>query len=72
MYALFAQSFPTHLRASGTGFVIGVGRAGAALGPVIAGVLFQGGYGLSLVSFVMALGSLFAILMLFMLRDPTR
>jgi benzoate transport len=69
MYALFAQSFPTHLRAGGTGFVIGVGRAGAALGPVIAGVLFQGGYGLEAVSFVMALGSLIAVLMLFMLRD---
>jgi benzoate transport len=69
MYALFAQSFPTHLRAGGTGFVIGVGRAGAALGPVIAGVLFQGGYGLQAVSFVMALGSLIAVLMLFMLRD---
>ena len=26
LYAMFAQSFPIHLRASGTGFVIGVGR----------------------------------------------
>lgn len=70
LYALFAQSFPTHLRAGGTGFVIGVGRAGAALGPVIAGLLFQGGYGLRSVSFVMALGSLIAIVMLLMLKDP--
>lgn len=70
LYALFAQSFPTHLRASGTGFVIGVGRAGAALGPVIAGLLFEGGFGLPMVSFVMALGSLVAVLMLMMLRDP--
>ena len=69
MYALFAQSFPTHLRAGGTGFVIGVGRAGAALGPVIAGLLFQGGYGLPVVSFVMALGSLVAVVMLLMLKD---
>jgi len=69
MYALFAQSFPTHLRAGGTGFVIGVGRAGAALGPVIAGLLFQSGYGLPGVSFVMALGSLIALFLLMMLRD---
>ena len=69
LYALFAESFPTHLRAGGTGFVIGVGRAGAALGPVIAGFLFQAGYGLPIVSFGMALGSLVAILMLLMLRD---
>jgi MFS family permease len=72
LYALFAQSFPTHLRAGGTGFVIGVGRAGAALGPIIAGLLFQGGYGLPAVSFVMALGSLIAVFMLLMLRDPAR
>jgi benzoate transport len=72
MYALFAQSFPTHLRAGGTGFVIGVGRAGAALGPVIAGLLFQGGYSLPVVSFVMALGSLFAVFMLLMLTDPAK
>jgi benzoate transport len=72
MYALFAQSFPTHLRAGGTGFVIGMGRAGAALGPVIAGLLFQGGYGLTAVSFVMALGSLVAVLALLMLRDTAR
>ena len=31
-YALMAQSFPTPLRGSGTGFVIGVGRLGAAAG----------------------------------------
>jgi len=72
LYALFAQSFPTHLRAGGTGFVIGAGRAGAALGPVIAGLLFQGGYGLPTVSFVMALGSLFAVIMLVLLRDPAK
>src|SRR5581483_1695947 len=29
MYALFAQAFPTHLRAFGTGFAIGVGRGGS-------------------------------------------
>lgn len=69
LYALFAQSFPTHLRAGGTGFVIGVGRAGAVLGPIIAGFLFEGGYGLPLVAFVMALGSLIAAVMLMLLKD---
>src|SRR5688572_17339322 len=28
MYAIFAQAYPTHVRASGTGFAIGVGRGG--------------------------------------------
>jgi benzoate transport len=61
-YALIAASFPTALRASGTGFVIGVGRGGAALGPVIAGYLFEGGFGLAAVAGLMASGSLFAAL----------
>jgi benzoate transport len=61
-YALIAASFPTSLRASGTGFVIGVGRGGAALGPVIAGFLFEGGFGLAAVAALMAAGSLVAAL----------
>ncbi|MCG8441405.1 MAG: MFS transporter [Caulobacterales bacterium] len=60
LYAIFAASFPTELRASGTGFVIGVGRGGAALGPVVAGLLFAQGYGLPTVSLAMAAGSALA------------
>ena len=71
LYALFAQTFPTHLRAGGTGFVIGFGRAGAVAGPVVAGFLFDGGFQLSAVSLVMALGSLIAAMMLLMLKDNT-
>ena len=67
MYALFVQSFPTHLRAGGTGFVIGMGRGGAVMGPIIAGFLFEGGFELPVVSFVMALGSLVAAVMLILL-----
>jgi MFS family permease len=40
MYAIVAQAFPTHVRASGTGFVIGIGRGGSVLAPIIAGFLF--------------------------------
>src|SRR3546814_11142533 len=43
MYPLLAQAYPAALRASGTGFVIGIGRGGPALGPVVAGALFAGG-----------------------------
>src|SRR5439155_14344406 len=31
LYAIIAQVFPTHVRASGTGFAIGVGRGGSVL-----------------------------------------
>lgn len=68
LYALFAQSFPTAVRASGTGFVIGIGRGGAALSPIVAGYLFSSGAGLPVVALVMAAGSLVAILALFALR----
>ena len=47
MYALFAQAFPTHVRAFGTGCAVGLGRGGSFLAPIIAGYLFQAGYGLS-------------------------
>ena len=68
LYAMLAQSYPTHLRAGGTGFVIGMGRAGAVLGPIIAGFLFEGEFSLTAVSFVMALGSLVAIFALMFLK----
>lgn len=60
LYAMFAQAFPTEVRASGTGFVIGVGRGGAALAPMIAGFLFAAGYGLQFVAIMMSVGSLVA------------
>jgi benzoate transport len=60
IYALVAASFPTAVRAGGTGFVIGFGRGGAAVAPIAAGLLFQAGLSLSVVAAVMALGSLIA------------
>jgi benzoate transport len=68
LYAMFAQSFPTQIRASGTGFVIGVGRAGAALGPIAAGFLFVAGSTLPVVATIMALGSLVGAAAIFLLR----
>jgi benzoate transport len=68
LYALFAQIFPTHVRATGTGFAIGVGRGGAALAPVIGGYLFQAGMGLQAVAAIMGAGSLLAALALLRLR----
>ena len=64
LYALVASSFPTAIRGGGTGFVIGVGRGGAALGPIVGGFLFQAGLGLAPVAAIMASGSLIAALAL--------
>jgi MFS family permease len=66
LYTLLALAYPTHLRATGTGVVIGAGRGGAALAPILAGYLFQQGLTLQTVSIVMGCGSLFgAVALLF-------
>jgi len=67
-YLLFAQVFPTHVRATGTGFAIGVGRGGAVLAPIIAGYLFQAGLALQTVALLMACGSLLAAVALLALK----
>ncbi len=68
LYLLFAQVFPTHVRATGTGFAIGVGRGGAVLAPVAAGYLFHAGFALQTVALAMASGSLLAAVALLALR----
>jgi benzoate transport len=75
-YAALARGFPAHARATGTGVVLGVGRFGAAGSPILAGLLFTqlGKDHLLTVSIVMALGSIAAAVMLFLLplRDADR
>ncbi|MHA6720778.1 MFS transporter [Sphingomonas sp. RS6] len=68
LYALIARAFPTGLRATATGFVIGIGRGGSALAPALAGVMFAAGYSLSLVAILMSLGSAIAALALLAMR----
>jgi MFS family permease len=58
LYGILAQAFPTNLRASGTGFAVGSGRAGSVLAPIIAGFLFRDGYSLQFVAIAMGVGSL--------------
>ncbi|MDF7776344.1 MFS transporter [Sphingomonas sp. AOB5] len=67
LYALVARSFGTEVRASATGFVIGIGRGGSAAAPAIAGFLFAAGYGLPVVAMMMACGSLVAAIALIVL-----
>jgi MFS family permease len=80
MYAIFAKAFPTHVRASGTGIAVGIGRGGSVLAPIIAGFLFQsfdpGGTdlraALPTVSMIMGLGSFVAAMVLLNLRVEER
>jgi MFS transporter, AAHS family, vanillate permease len=68
MYALFAQAYPTHVRAFGTGFAIGTGRGGSVLAPIAAGFLFKAGYSLPTVATTMAFGTLIAAGVLSLLK----
>jgi MFS family permease len=68
MYAIFAQAFPTHVRATGTGFAIGLGRGGSVLAPITAGFLFKWGYPLPTVALLMAFGALIAAGILALLK----
>jgi benzoate transport len=60
LYAIFAHAYPTHVRASGTGFAVGMGRGGSVLAPIVAGFLFEAGVTLPTVSILMGLGSTLA------------
>jgi benzoate transport len=58
LYALMTKSFPVHVRATGVGFVTGIGRLGGVVSPVVSGHLLGAGLRYAQVSTVMALGSL--------------
>ena len=73
LYSIAAYAFPTHVRATGTGFVIGVGRGGAVLAPILAGYLLQTGFPLPTVALIMGVGSLLgAIVLIFLKLDDQR
>jgi len=79
LYTIIAYAFPTHVRATGTGFVIGVGRGGAILAPAIAGYLMQSGIDagtapatyLASTAMIMGLGSLIGAIVLVFLKLGT-
>jgi MFS family permease len=70
-YAAFARGFPAYARATGTGFVLGIGRLGAAGSPLLAGALFGwlGNDQLLTVSAIMALGSVASLVLFLMLPE---
>ncbi len=58
LYAILAGTFPPNVRASGTGFVMGVMRIASAAGPTLAGVMFAHGMSRAGVSMIFAIGPL--------------
>src|SRR5213078_3666217 len=68
LYSIVAYAFPTHVPATGTGFVIGIGRGGAVISPWLAGYLLERGATLPTVGMIMGAGSLLAALVLVFLK----
>lgn len=70
-YAAFARGFPAYARGTGTGFVLGIGRLGAAGSPLLAGALFTalGNDQLLTVSIIMAMGSVVSLVLFLMLPE---
>ncbi len=64
LYILLAMSFPTAVRASGTGIAIGFGRIGAAVGPALAGYMLEAGFSRALVGPAVGCASLFGAALL--------
>ena len=70
MFALFAHVFPTHVRASGTGFCVGLGRGAGILSPIIVGFLIQSGFQLSVVTALISIGGFIGAVILLFLKMP--
>ena len=47
LYAIAAKVYPTSFRSTGVGWAIGLGRAGAVIGPGVAGFLIAAGFSMS-------------------------
>ena len=70
VYAVLARSFDDRARASGSGFVIGVGRVSSAIAPLVAGELFAAHFSRAGVSAVFGAGAIGASLLLATLPSP--
>src|SRR5262249_38869794 len=55
LYAVSARIYPSSIRVTGIGWAAGVARCGAILGPFVAGLLVQGGMGMTGSFFVFAI-----------------
>jgi MFS family permease len=72
-YTGMAAAFPAHLRATGSGFTLGVGRFGAMVGPFVGGVLLDANFEFGRVYLIVGLTMLIsAVFMQFLRVDDPR
>ena len=64
MHSAVSRSFGDHVRATGAGFVFGIGRVGSSIAPLVTGWLFSIGVGRQGISLALAAGLVLAGLLL--------
>ena len=60
LYAIASKAYPAHLRATGIGWCVGLGRCGAILSPLIVGFMLDAGWTMAELIFVVAIPPLVA------------
>ncbi len=71
-FGLFSSSFPSSVLGSGAGLVLGIGRGGAVLGPMVPGFLFAVGLAFENIAIIMASGSFLSAIAVILLYRIVR
>lgn len=69
LYATYPVIFPPSVRTTGAGIVIGVGRVGGIISPIVAGYMIEAGVSPKVYCFVLALPLVFAVVLLRMIHE---
>jgi len=68
IYPLATQLYPAEVRSTGVGWAMGVGRAGAVLGPLAGGVLIEADFPLSVIFLVFAVPTVLGAVCAFLVK----
>jgi MFS family permease len=68
LYAIMAKVFPTHLRAVGTGFTIGMGRLGSIVAVAVTGIFINAQLPFPTIALIMSIGSVLSCVMIWLLN----
>ncbi len=69
LYAIAARIYPSHIRTTGIGWVIGAGRLGALFGPMIGGFLVAAGLSMAMNFVVFAIPTIIAGVITYMIKS---
>ena len=70
LFATAARVYPAHVRTTGVGWAIGIGRIGSTLSPAFAGLLFAAGWATSGVYWIYAVPQVIGLLLMLLIVLP--